>query len=562
MKKDQFENHFSEAILQRGLKLFTSGKVMFESGENGNFYFKVKGSQKNEYKVQLGFDGDTCKRASCECYYNLEGLCKHIAGAFFYLNQDELGISVKAKNKSASPRQTKEEKALDLLRSANPDQIAQFLQDHVLSDTHLRNLFIAQFTPTSKQSSIKSQIRSMVSSHRRKGYISYSAARTVAEQLGLWQRRMIEDERNRNPSCIEIAWSALEVLVPYLSYMDDSSGSTSHILHSAQEVLSNAAYENWIEESERKKIWKTAFKHYNKETFKGWDEHNLMLELLGEAAQTKSEIGKSLEIARENFSIADQFEKASAYEILARLLNKSNSFHELSLLKKEVSKEPFMIKNKIEACSKEKKWEEVLELMEELKNHHPDKYKAQDFFEAASNIKPLEELEPVLEQWYQSVYDPDSYYRISSLIHNTYPKMNREDLFSFLLPITRKSTPYFTYIPLAEIGNWDEVRREIKSPEFRGQITALPKELVLEFYALEPEWLKEQAATILIQQLSGHSDRNKHRQCALRLAVYCEKGVPEVASFASKKAIEQFPSRTSLIDELKKQGFRLGFEVV
>ena len=86
-----FEQYIDESILSRGLSYFRNGHVTtFEALSPDEFEAIVQGTE--DYRVILKIQGDSINEYSCTCPYDYGSVCKHIAAAFFYMQQEELNL--------------------------------------------------------------------------------------------------------------------------------------------------------------------------------------------------------------------------------------------------------------------------------------------------------------------------------------------------------------------------------------------------------------------------------------------------------------------------------------
>ena len=90
-------NMFSDAIWNRGVIYYKSGKVELTFGDGKEIHANVYGTQK--YSVRLDFNGARMRKAVCSCPYN-SGCCKHeaavllaFAGSNLPLNRGDSGAA-------------------------------------------------------------------------------------------------------------------------------------------------------------------------------------------------------------------------------------------------------------------------------------------------------------------------------------------------------------------------------------------------------------------------------------------------------------------------------------
>ena len=80
---DRLEDEIASRILERGYEYFEGGRVS-EPRVNGNHYtFAVDGSER--YCVEVDIEDGNVTDYECDCPYDMEPVCKHIASCLYYL---------------------------------------------------------------------------------------------------------------------------------------------------------------------------------------------------------------------------------------------------------------------------------------------------------------------------------------------------------------------------------------------------------------------------------------------------------------------------------------------
>lgn len=94
----EFEHHFTNALLKKGLRLFEKGQLEAQ-GRLGTNEFKFL--LENQYELHLKKKGDQILDYTCSC--NKSAFCEHLCAVLFYFQKDALGIVVKNQLVAAAP---------------------------------------------------------------------------------------------------------------------------------------------------------------------------------------------------------------------------------------------------------------------------------------------------------------------------------------------------------------------------------------------------------------------------------------------------------------------------
>ena len=101
-----FEQHFKESVLRRGMKLFESNQVEMHRQPSGNSYhYLVKG-------VDLFVKRSGDKILSCSCACGSKSYCEHLSALLFYLHSDKLLYESRKDPKSEKRRKASNRKGL------------------------------------------------------------------------------------------------------------------------------------------------------------------------------------------------------------------------------------------------------------------------------------------------------------------------------------------------------------------------------------------------------------------------------------------------------------------
>lgn len=556
---ENFEESFADPILKRGLFLFKTGKVSVVKTSSEISEFDVIGTQASSYPVIIRIKDGQCVQASCACFYNQQDLCKHIAAAFFHINRAVLGISVNPpKTKTTtSKRTTKDEKAQELLQNLNPDQMIQFIRSTVLNDTQLRNVFLAEFTPSVDHGNLKSQIRSIIAPFKRKRYIPYASSGKLIAQFSPYENRLSKAIDAKDTSELELAWAILEVIVPCLSTMDDSGGCTLNILYLAKEIIQSSARDNWLDEQERKAIFQRAYKHFTKESFKGWDEHVLMLEVISLTGKTKSELEKAFDLTREYY-FEGSWNPEFAYTAYRLVLEKQEKSEQILQLDEETKDAPFILKRKLKSAYNSGEWETAYLSMAKLLQDNPRSINPEEFFEIATKARPKVDINTFTPTLFNGCHSKDDFHRKLEIYLNHFSPQEKEKGLMQLVPILEKYCSQFLHVILAFQENWSEVIRYLETGNNVYNIFNLDPPQIQELHRQFPEELFDVLNLSWKRSLNQTHNRGQYKQVVKDLKFWAMNDMENLAQRLLDEAKRGYPQRIALQDELEKSSFRLG----
>ncbi len=322
-----FEQYINETILARGLSYFKNGHVQEPDVLSpGEYEFIVEGTE--NYTVQISLSNDTITEYVCDCPYDMGPVCKHVAAAIFYLQQDELEISKKtntAKNKPRKKRKTIADQVNELLNRASHDELKQFIKEKTEQDRAFRNMFMASFAHLNSSESkamYEKQVKSILkAASGRHGFIDWSAVQHVGmavDQLLDTAKKQMEAKNYQ--SAFFISTAVMEQMTEALQFADDSNGDVGGSINGGFEILYQLAQ---ISNNEplRKQIIEYCFTAFDKEIYEGWDWHIGILRIAGHLVKTEEETNRVFEQIES--AQRSEYEKEAAQSIKYEVLLKT-----------------------------------------------------------------------------------------------------------------------------------------------------------------------------------------------------------------------------------------------
>lgn len=333
---NQFEQLIDETILKRGLQYFKNGHVREpEEISSGEYEAIVEGTE--DYTVQLTLKNGIITEHVCDCPFDIGPVCKHVAAVIFYIQQDELGLTVKTKKtktdkktKSSKPK-TIDQKIDDLLEKTSHIELKEFVREKALENPQFRNMFFSSFLQhsvnDSKEIYVK-QIKSILRAAKgRHGFIDRSASRFVGNAINnLMDVANKQFEKHNYKSVFFICTAVLEQMTDALQYADDSNGDYGGNIDLSYDLLLSIA-KNKPSEEIRKLIIEYCFTAFDKQIFKGWDWHTGVLQIASLLIETEEEIERMFKQI-DNVKISDfRIEEVQCikYDVLLKFRGESDA---------------------------------------------------------------------------------------------------------------------------------------------------------------------------------------------------------------------------------------------
>ncbi len=295
-----FVEYIDDAIAKRGLSYFRKGSVVsFEETGPGEYEAVVSGTE--DYTVLLTVRNGMLTDHRCDCPYDMGPFCKHEVAALFHLQQDELGLRVKAPTvKEGKTRKQKKptgvsERVEELIGKVPPDQLRAFLREQAAGNPSFRNLLLSSFSQHDARESksvYASQVKAILRSARdRQGFVNWSRASYVGRSVGdlLAQAQKKLDAGNWNSSFF-IASAIMEQMVEALKYADDSNGDIGGCITVACDLLHELSHRHESED-QRKMLVEYALAAFDKGIYSGWDWEVDMLEIVMGMMKGKEDAG-------------------------------------------------------------------------------------------------------------------------------------------------------------------------------------------------------------------------------------------------------------------------------
>ncbi|MFT5618009.1 MAG: putative Zn finger protein, partial [Arenicella sp.] len=126
MNLKTFEKSFSKTILDRGKGYYKNGYVIsLEETDTNEWFAEVDGTEVYEVEVSLNSYQDIIS-SHCDCPYG--SACKHEVAVYLEMRK-QLG-SAKSTRKKVSPKVSKKEEVLTILKNAKTEDLHTFIANY------------------------------------------------------------------------------------------------------------------------------------------------------------------------------------------------------------------------------------------------------------------------------------------------------------------------------------------------------------------------------------------------------------------------------------------------
>lgn len=551
-----FEQFIEPKILKRGLSYFKEGLVNEPSEMSPGVYeFIVEGSE--DYVVELAIKNNLIEEHICDCPYDFGPVCKHIAAAIFYLQQDTLELDNGKKPKRKARKKSVKRQIEDVLKNLSHDELKEFTLDVINSDKQFRNLFLATFSHYNDAHSkefYQNQIHSILSlAAGRDGFISWSDMSYVVAGINPFLGHMAKYLENKSYSnAILICMALIEELTDSFRYADDSSGDLGGIIYHCMEVLSDIAGQD-IPDELRTELLEYCMTTYENRVFAGWDWHTDILYIAKELIKNETEGDRILKCLE---NTQGDYEQEQAQFVVLDVLKKFKGNGEVELFIEQNISNARIRRIEIEQAIKEENYNRAIQLSKDgIKNDEKEKPGlAKEWYDWLLKVAQAQNDKPKIIEYARFLLvdnfrNEQDYYQV---LKNTVDDSSWHDFVEELVSDIRAS------------GHWmnkELIRKIYIQEEWWPRLFELMKEnLSLDGLEREEEYLLDDYRGEFIQLYSkeicmflANNMGRKYYQHACRYLRRMKKiGGGEQVKNLVKNFKEKYNKRKALMDELNK----------
>jgi hypothetical protein len=388
---DQFEQHFPESILKRGLDYFRKGKVVeVEETSPGIYTGIVEGT--SSYEVRLEVQKGAISAARCNCPYTDGVLCKHMAALVFYLQQDVLDIPPMRKRRGDKPtatskttstkggkkarsRKDKQGAIEDMCKQASKEDLVQFIKSLSATNKSFAIIFRQAFAHLDEDRSIRdyaADMRALLKAAIGSGAYNWRNSKKAgdAAKAFLYDAEKHFAQGNLKTTAM-ICFGSLEELTKAIQYVDDSNADIGGNINLAIDLLYRI-----IEAKPQQEVIdlmkEYALSAYKKKTYEDWDWH---LDMINIVACFEKEPEKANALIRlietEGYS---EFSSERIAMIIFRILMKSGQEKAAAEYRKSNTHIGYLRRMSVQMALEKSDYKEAIRLLDEGYSHDLAKY--------------------------------------------------------------------------------------------------------------------------------------------------------------------------------------------
>lgn len=570
---DQFEQVIDEKILKRGLSYYKKGLVQQLDEVSPNTYEAVvEGTE--DYTVQLTVKNNVVTEYVCDCPYDQGPVCKHVAAVIFKLQEDQLQLNPKqtktqskatSKTATGKKRKTIAEQINEMLNKASKEELVALIQEEASSNTAFRNrimMALEQYNDNISKDFYAKQMKAILKSAKgRYGFVDWQSARVMGRSIEQMLNAAYNAyEHDNYQNAMLVSFAAMEVLIPALNEIDDSSGVLTDCITMAYDMLRDMGTEVGSE-SIRKEIFDFCFNHLEKHTFRGWDWHVDSMWLAIAVARTQKEYDSLLSLVEqeqdhEPKGYSEEFEQRQLQLIKYRILERTRGDEAANAYLKQKLDNPELRKVAINNAINQKDYDSAIKLAMDGVKKDMKQYPglANEWYDWLLTIALAQNDTPKIIEYARYLlidnFQPQQdYYQI--LKQHVKPDQWTEFVDQLIHDIEAKSRGYHTDLVakiLIKEARWDQLW---------DLVCGLPFLQSVEYYESyftkrHPDKLAELYAKRILDYMSHNMGRDHYQTACRYIRKIIKLGERQVANDLIDTLRKTYPQRRALLEELNK----------
>lgn len=570
---DQFEQVIDEKILKRGLSYYKKGLVQQLDEVSPNTYEAVVEGT-DDYTVRLTVKNKVVTEYVCDCPYDQGPVCKHVAAVIFKLQEDQLQLNSKqtktqskaiSKTATGKKRKTIAEQINEMLNKASKEELVALIQEEASSNTAFRNrimMALEQYNDNISKDFYAKQMKAILKSAKgRYGFVDWQSARVMGRSIEQMLNAAYNAyEHDNYQNAMLVSFAAMEVLIPALNEIDDSSGVLTDCITMAYDMLRDMGTEVGSE-SIRKEIFDFCFNHLEKHTFRGWDWHVDSMWLAMAVARTKKEYDALLSLVEqeqdhEPKGYSEEFEQRQLQLLKYRILEKTRGDEAANAYLKQKLDNPELRKVAINNAINQKDYDSAIKLAMDGVKKDMKQYPglANEWYDWLLTIALAQNDTPKIIEYARYLlidnFQPQQdYYQI--LKQHVKPDQWTEFVDQLIHDIEAKTRGYHTDLVakiLIKEARWDQLW---------DLVCGLPFLQSVEYYESyftkrHPDKLAELYAKRILDYMSHNMGRDHYQTACRYIRKIIKLGERQVANDLIDTLRKTYPQRRALLEELNK----------
>ena len=570
---DQFEQVIDEKILKRGLSYYKKGLVQQLVEVSPNTYEAVVEGT-DDYTVRLTVKNKVVTEYVCDCPYDQGPVCKHVAAVIFKLQEDQLQLNQKqtktqskatSKTATGKKRKTIADQINEMLNKASKEELVALIQEEASSNTAFRNrimMALEQYNDNVSKDFYAKQMKAILKSAKgRYGFVDWQSARVMGRSIEQMLNAAYNAyEHDNYQNAMLVSFAAVEVLIPALNEVDDSSGVLTDCITMAYDLLRDMGTEVGSE-SIRKEIFDFCFNHLEKHTFRGWDWHVDSMWLAMAVARTKKEYDGLLSLVEqeqdhEPKGYSKEFEQRQLQLIKYRILEKTRGDEAANAYLKQKLDNPELRRVAINNAINQKDYDSAIKLAMDGVKKDMKQYPglANEWYDWLLTIALAQNDTPKIIEYARYLlidnFQPQQdYYQI--LKQHVEPAQWNDFVDQLIHDIEAKTRGYHTDLVakiLIKEARWDQLW---------DLVCGLPFLQSVEYYESyftkrHPDKLAELYAKRILEYMSHNMGRDHYQTACRYIRKIIKLGERQVANDLIDTLRKTYPQRRALLEELNK----------
>ena len=570
---DHFEQVIDEKILKRGLSYYNKGLVHQLDEVSPNTYEAVvEGTE--DYTVQLTVKNNVVSEYVCDCPYDQGPVCKHVAAVFFKLQEDQLQLiqkQAKTKSKATSKtatgkkRKTIAEQINEMLTKASKDELVDLIQEETSSNTAFRNrvmMALEQYNDNITKDYYAKQMKAILKSARgRFGFVDWQSAQVMGRSIEQMLNAAYNAyERNNYQNALYVCFAAMEVLIPALNEVDDSSGVLGDCITMAYDLLRDMG-DDEASESIRKEIFDFCLNHFEKHTFRGWDWHINIMWLAMTVARTEKEYDSLLSLVEQEQNnepkgYSEEFEERQLQLVKYRMLVITRGDEAAEAYLQQKLDNPELRRVAIKNAIMQKEFNAAIKLAMDGVNKDIKQYPglAKEWYDWLLTIALAQNDNPKIIEYARyllidNFHPQQDYYQI--LKQHVKPDQWNDFVDQLIHDIEAKSRGHHSDL-VARI-----LIKEARWEQLWDLVCELPFLQSVEYYESyftkrHPDQLAELYAKLILEYMSHNMGRDHYKTACRYIRKIIKLGERQIANDLMDTLRKTYPQRKALMEELDK----------
>lgn len=268
-----FKREINATILRRGCEYFHNDQVVaLEEVGQGSWSASVAGG--DQYEVKISQDEHQLLACHCNCLYDRDPICKHIAAVLYAIEDGFPEYFDKTSRKTRQPakkRRSRHDRVMAILKELSKDTLIEVLGEIARRDRQITNLIVARFSNESPDKKMyERMINDILRSVQDRGFIDYRGSNRAGHDIHeLIEQAGSDLKQGQLAKAIVIYQAVIETVVPVIEHADDSNGLLGDCIEAALDGLRTVSKN--LSKPEQGRLFDYCVSEAFESRYKGWD---------------------------------------------------------------------------------------------------------------------------------------------------------------------------------------------------------------------------------------------------------------------------------------------------